>query len=139
MNSDPKPANVKLAVPFFRVSSMEVSVPFYTEGLGFKMTHQWIDQGKLKWCWLEIGGAAFMLQEFYKKAEGKVGVGVEICFQCEDALAIYRQLQSRGIVTQTPFVGNGLWVTSLLDPDGYQLSFQSPTDVPEETVLADQP
>ena len=30
-------------------------------------------------------------------------------------------------------VGNGLWVTTLMDPDGYRLDFESPTDEPEYT------
>ena len=38
---------------------------------------------------------------------------------------------------RTPFVGNHMWVTGLRDPDGYQLYFESPTDVPEDTVLED--
>jgi hypothetical protein len=25
--------------------------------------NKWIDEGKLRWCWLEIGDAALMLQE----------------------------------------------------------------------------
>lgn len=79
-----------------------------------------------------------MLQEFHKKPESKVGVGVEISFTCEDALAIYYEVKSRGIAAQTPFVGNGMWVTNVSDPDGYRLSFQSRTDVPEETVLGEQ-
>jgi hypothetical protein len=29
-----------------------------------------------------------------------------------------------------------MWVTQVTDPDGYNL-FESPTDVPEETVLSD--
>jgi hypothetical protein len=33
-------------------------------------------------------------------------------------------------------VGNGLWVTSVKDPDGYLLDFESPTDTPEETVYS---
>jgi lactoylglutathione lyase len=28
------------------------------EGLGFEMIKKWIDEGKLRWCWLEIGHAA---------------------------------------------------------------------------------
>jgi len=36
-----------------------------------------------------------------------------------------------------PFVGNNLWVTSFTDPDGYRLDFESPTDVPEETVYSE--
>jgi lactoylglutathione lyase len=56
---------------------------------------------------------------------------------CADATAIYRQLISRGIAAQRPIVGNGLWVTSVSDPDGYRLDFESPTDVPEDTTYSD--
>ena len=135
-------ANVKQAVPFLRVSNMERSLPYYIDGLGFEMTHKWIDEGKLRWCWLQLGGAALMLQEFRKQGhdswapQGKVGEGVTICFICEDALAFYRQVTSRGIQASRPFVGNAMWVTNLSDPDGYELSFESPTDVPEETEFS---
>ena len=134
----PEP-NVKQAVPFFGVANIEESVHFYVDGLGFEMTKKWIDEGKLRWCWLQNGGAALMLQEFRKEGhdswvpEGKVGVGVTISFQCEDALVIYRQATSRGIRASRPFVGNGMWVTSMADPDGYRIEFESYTDVPEET------
>src|SRR5262245_18965646 len=43
---------VKQAVPFFGVSNIEDSVRYYVEGLGFEMTKQWVDDGKLRWCWL---------------------------------------------------------------------------------------
>jgi len=131
--------NVKQAVPFFGVSNMEESLRFYLDGLGFQIVNKWIDEGKLRWCWLELGNAALMLQEFRKQGHdswvpsGKVGEGVSICFMCEDALAIYRDLKSRGILVKRPFVGNRLWVTGVADPDGYKLDFESPTDQPEET------
>jgi lactoylglutathione lyase len=136
-------ANVKQAVPFFRVSNMEESVRYYVDGLGFEMTKKWVDEGKLRWCWLQHGGAALMLQEYRKEGqnswvpEGKVGVGVSVCFTCQDALAIYREVTSRGIKAGRPFVGNAMWVTSLSDPDGYKIEFESPTDVPEETVFSE--
>ena len=135
--------NVQQAVPFFAVTNIEASIRFYMDGLGFQMTKKWIDEGKLRWCWLEHGDAALMLQEFRKEGlnswvpEGKVGVGVTICFICKDALAIYREITSRGIAATRPFVGNSMWVTSVLDPDGYKLEFESHTDVPEETVFSD--
>jgi lactoylglutathione lyase len=132
--------NVKQAVPFFHVSNMEESLRFYVDGLGFEMTRKWIDEGKLRWCWLEIGDAALMLQEFRKeghdswKPSCKVGEGVSVCFMCEDALAIYHNATARGIkVRRNPFVGNALWVVPFSDPDGYRIDFESPTDVPEET------
>jgi lactoylglutathione lyase len=128
---------VTQAVPFFNVTDISASVRFYVEGLGFKMTKQWVDGGKLQWCWLEIGDAALMLQEYRKEGhgpqrpEGKLGLGVVVSFQCRDALSIYREVRSRGIQASEPFVGNGMWVTGMADPDGYRLEFESPTDVPE--------
>lgn len=129
--------NVKQAVPFFGVSSMEASLRFYVDGLGFRMTNQWMDEGKLRWCRLEIGAAALMLQEFRKEGHdswrpsGKLGEGVNICFMCEDALAIYHEAKSRGIAARrNPFVGNRLWVVSFTDPDGYRVDFESPPMFP---------
>jgi predicted lactoylglutathione lyase len=139
-------ANVQQAVPFFHVSNMEASLRFYIDGLGFEMTKKWTpdDDGKIRWCWLQLGAAALMLQEYKKdhhpnsgRPEAKLGVGVSICFQCKDALAIYREVTARGIAAKRPFVGNGMWVTSVQDPDGYKLEFESFTDVPEETVYSE--
>jgi len=136
-------ANVKQAVPFFRVSNIERSLRYYVYGLGFEMTRKWIVEGKLRWCWLQHGEAALMLQEFPKEGhdswspKGKVGEGVSICFQCDDALAIYRAITARGIKASKPFVGNGMWVTSLSDPDGYKIEFESLTDVSEDTQYSE--
>lgn len=135
-------ANVQQAVPFFMVREIGVSIRYYVEGLGFRMTNQWIHEGKLRWCWLQNGGAALMLQEYRKElkpewANGKMGEGVSVCFQCKDALAIYREATSRGLEAQEPFVGNGRWVVAFRDPDGYRIDFESVTDVPEETKLSE--
>jgi len=133
--------NVTQAVPFFHVTDITASVRFYVDSLGFKMTKRWIDAGKLQWCWLDIGDAALMLQEYRQEGHGpqrppgKLGLGVVISFQCRDALAIYHQMKSRGIKASRPFVGNGMWVTGMDDPDGYHIEFESPTDAPEETVF----
>ncbi len=138
-------ANVLQAVPFFGVTSMEASLRFYVDGLGFVMTKKWTPDGdgKVRWCWLELGAAALMLQVYRKdhhpnsgRPEGKLGVGVSICFTCRDALAIYHQTKARGIEVKRPFVGNGMWVTSLRDPDGYKIDFESYTDTPEETLYS---
>jgi lactoylglutathione lyase len=135
--------NVKHAVPFFGVTNMESSLRFYVDGLGFRMKNSWIpdraeDQpdGRIRWCWLELGEAAIMLQECLPERRPKeaLGTGVNICFQCEDALALYREFKSRGIQTlKRPFVGNRLWVVPVIDPDGYRMEFSSPTDAPEES------
>ena len=60
-----------------------------------------------------------MLQEF--KTEG------------HHALKFYHEIRSRGIPAGKPFVGNRMWVSSLSDPIGHRLEFESPTEVAEDT------
>jgi len=78
------------AVPGFWVHNIEESVRFYGDGLGFTVTNEWVHEGKRRWCQLELGGATLMLQEFWKEGEdrnlpdGKVGIGVGICFFCAE-------------------------------------------------------
>ena len=131
--------NLKQVVPFLGVIDMERSIRFYIDGLGFTMKHQWVPEGKLRWCWLVRGGASIMLQEYLpgRRPEGALGQGLSLCFQCEDAIALYREFRSRGIEAKEPFVGNSMWVTVLSDPDGYKLDFESVTDVPEGTELSE--
>ena len=132
--------NVQQAVPFFWVSDMQASLRFYVDGLGFEITKRWMNEGRLCWCWLQLGGAALMLQECRGQGHdswtpnGPVGEGVTIYILCRDALAIYAQAEERGLEPARPYVGNGMWVVSLSDPDGYKIEFESETDVPEETV-----
>jgi lactoylglutathione lyase len=137
---DANASNIKQAVPFFGITDIETSLRFYVAGLGFTMTLQWAPEGRIRWCWLELGSAAVMLQEYWKDGRpggappGPLGQGVSICFMCVDAIAVYRDALGQGLTASRPFVGNGLWVTSLTDPDGYRLDFESPTEVAEGTV-----
>jgi lactoylglutathione lyase len=130
-----------LAVPFFMVKDMEASIRFYVDGLGFTITNQWTPRGKIEWCWLQRDAVALMLQEPHKNdnkpPEEHPGAGVSICFQCDDALALYHEFTSRGLNPKEPFVGNNMWVVSLTDADGYKIEFESNTGVPEETKYSD--
>lgn len=144
MSTTQTPANVQQAVPFFFVRDMEQSLRFYVEGLGCKMTERWVDEGnKVRWCWLVLSESALMLQEFSNEGphrnvpETPVGVGVSIYFICGDAVTLHREFASRGLDAKRPFVGNKMWVAEVIDPDGYHLFFESPTDAPEESVLPD--
>ena len=136
---DQTEGNVKQAVPFFLVTNMDASLRFYVDGLGFQMKNKWMFDGTVRWCLLERDAVALMLQDLRRdhggvgKLEGKPGLGVSICFICKDALAFYHEVKARGVNASKPFVGNGMWVTSLADPDGYHIDFESPTDVAEDT------
>ena len=127
-------ANVQQVVPLLIVKSMELSLAFYEGGLGFTMKKHQTDEGMLHWCWLQLGAAAVMLQEMkigYPGRNERLGVGVSMNFVCTDALLLYRQFRERGIEARRPFVGNGMWVVSLQDPNGYDLHFESSTSVSE--------
>jgi catechol 2,3-dioxygenase-like lactoylglutathione lyase family enzyme len=129
--TDTTQVGVQQVVPLLAVKSMEASLRFYVDGLGFRMTNQWIHGGKLEWCWLQLGPVALMLQEvvpaekYVRDFEGKVGIGVSPNFVCSDAVAFYHLAKERGPAPQRPFVGNRMWVTSIKDPDGYDLHFES--------------
>jgi len=128
--------DVTEAVPFFQVADMETSLRFYVDGLGFKLVRQWTPEGKIRWCWLTLGAASIMLQECRPGhvPKGKLGEGVSICFQCRDSISLYHVFLARGRRARQPFVGNNLWVVGITDPDGYEISFNSPTDAPEESL-----
>ncbi len=135
-----RPPNLKLAVPLFAVTDMQNSLRLYVDGFGFTMHEKWIDdKGKVRWCWLALDKVAVMLQEIKTEGHdawrptGKLGEGVSICFICEDAIELYHEFISHGVTATKPFVGNGMWVTTCIDPDGYRLEFESKTDVPEGT------
>ena len=126
------------------VTSMERSLAFYTDGLGFRVQNRWMQDGHLRWCWMSLNSAALMLQEAVSStrekmaAAGLLGNGVALYFQCTDALAIYREAANRGICAlHEPQVGNFAWEVFFADPDGYKINFSSPTDLPDETRLSD--
>jgi len=129
---------VKEVVPLLRVQNIERSLRYYVDGLGFEMKNKWVVDGKVRWCWLAIGNAALMMEGNKPwTPAGTAGEGVSLNFICDDAIAFYHDVGSRGIEAAEPFVGNAMWVTQLTDPDGFRLFFESATDVPEETKLSE--
>ena len=138
-NESKKEPNLKQAVPFFMVTSIDRSLDFYVKGLGFEIKMDWRPEGKIEWCWLEREGVVIMLQEYREgfKPNEKLGQGVSVFIVCNDALALYKEFSQTGLSPQEPFVGNNLWVVNLKDPDGYNICFESPTDTPEETKYSE--
>ena len=117
---------------------MEASLEFYVKGLGFEQKMEWKPNGKIEWCYLQRGEVGLIMQEYRKEnlPNSKLGLGVSICIVCEDALNLYGEFLQRGITPNEHFVGNNLWVTSLKDPDGYSLDFESNTEVHEDTTYS---
>ena len=138
IQSTSRGSNVKQSVPFYMVTDMERSLHFYISGLGFELKMKWEPLGKIEWCWLQLDDASLMLQEYRNDPPPeKPGVGVSVVFMCIDALSIYKELMSHGLVPEEPFVGNSLWVVGINDPDNYKIYFESATDVREDTLYSD--
>jgi lactoylglutathione lyase len=138
--------NITEVVPFLRVADMPASIRFYVDGLDARIAARWEPEGELRWCRLELGGTSLMLQTFgptlrERPSANPLGLGVSLAFQCADAIALYHELLARGVDASEPIVGNGLWNTSVTDPDGYVLEFASSTgiDIPEEMRLSEMP
>ena len=135
--------NIQYSTPLFMVSDMVASLKFYVDGLGFKIRNTWTPRGKIEWCWLQREGGSVMLQEARVTEDkpylsgNKPGAGLSIWFQCRDSLILYHEFLGNGIKADEPFVGNGLWDLHITDPDGYNLHFESQTDVEEETKYSD--
>jgi len=131
---------VQEMVPLLVVRNMASSLAFYVDGLGFEVTLSWSPEDEIRWCRLQQGGAGLMLETAMSAKAPETapvpGAGVTFCLLCNDACALYQAALERNLSPQEPFVGNGLWVTRLVDPDGYILDFASPAEAPEEVTLS---
>ena len=130
---------LKRIEPFLHVADMTRSLAFYVGALGFRRAHAWPSDSIVRWCRIERDGAAMMLQTFSQnhRPNHEPESGMSLCLYCEDALEQYRAFLDKGVSMPKPFLGNGLWVVRVTDPDGYKLEFVSPADAPEETVYED--
>jgi uncharacterized glyoxalase superfamily protein PhnB len=129
MTSTSKSAVVRQLKPLLAVSDIQRSVEFYRDRLGFSLTGQAENEGKMFWCSMERGGSAIMLQQAEEEdgPAGGRGRGVSFYFICEDADAIYAELTSRGLSLGPPTIASyGMKQVLVPEPDGYYLCFESP-------------
>ena len=131
MPSTEKSAIVRQLVPLLAVTDIQRSLEFYRDRLGFTLTGQAENEGRLSWCSMVRGGSAIMLQQAEDEdgpAKGR-GRGVSFYFVCEDADAIYAELTSRGLQISPPTVAYyGMKQVIVPEPDGYYLCFECPVE-----------
>lgn len=118
-------------VPLLSVSDLGRSVAYYTDGLGFEVVAH-VEQ---QTCWLQRDQVVITLQQEEAAPEHR-GQGVSIYHLCDDAVSLFHEFTRRQVSPSEPVVGNRMWVVGVRDPDGYRLSFESPTDADEEKTLS---
>lgn len=131
MTATSNAAAVRQLVPLLAVQDIQRSAEFYRDRLGFAITGEAENQGKMFWCRMERGDSAIMLQQAEDEdgpANGR-GRGVSLYFICDDADAVYLELTSRGLQLRPPSVAYyGMKQVVVPEPDGYYLCFESPVE-----------
>lgn len=109
------------------VHDQDVSLKFYTEKLGFKVTTDQPHTGTQRWIELLIPGADTGLALFTPGGhENRIGGFQPISFWCDDVMATARVMKSKGVeFAQEP--KTEAWGTTgvFKDPDGNQFVLSS--------------
>ena len=119
--------NVKQTVPLMYVSDIDASCRFYCDGLGFSLDQKWEPNGKLAWCWLNLEGAAVMLQQ---GEPGDLGNDprINVYFLCEDVDVIYSAIRERVAAEPPTIESYGMKQLFVTDPDGNRVCFENPVE-----------
>lgn len=119
-------------IPVFDVSNLAQSVLFYRDVLGYREVE--VIEGQTGR--MQRHDADVLLRQEASAPERR-GQGVDLFHMCHDAIAYYREVSARGGAMTEPQVSNRLWETEISDPDGWNLAYESPTDVEESMRLSE--
>jgi uncharacterized glyoxalase superfamily protein PhnB len=126
-----KALEARKLMPSLTVNDVSKSLMFYRDGLGFKVTQEWKDNGIVKGAMLDAGGAILGLsQDDFSKGRDRVkGVGLRLHLETEqDVTLLAQQAKTNGIALNDgpaplPWGPMGFTVT---DPDGFKLTIANP-------------
>jgi predicted enzyme related to lactoylglutathione lyase len=109
------------------VRNQHVSMKFYTESLGFKVSTDQPLNDKQRWIELIIPGAETGLALFTPEGhESRIGQFQSISFWCDDVFATASALKSKGVTfSQEPKKESWGAAAVFCDPDGNQFVLSS--------------
>jgi glyoxylase I family protein len=129
---------IKGGAPLFHVYDMPASLAFYRDVLEFEVVDAAPEGPVTHWAMLRNGGYYLMLNSKYefdhqRPAQPDTTSGredVALYLTCDDADAVFRQLQQKGWAqlaepTTAPY---GMRQLLVRDPDGFCLCFQHPVN-----------
>lgn len=119
--------------PLIQVFDMPTSLAFYCDALGFESM-----DGTDNWQLLRLGDAWLMLNTAYEAHDrpsrpepGRIAAHRDtgLFIGVEDADAVFAELTAKGLTIKPPrTVAYGMRQLYLLDPDGYEICFQHPSE-----------
>jgi catechol 2,3-dioxygenase-like lactoylglutathione lyase family enzyme len=126
----PESLRLSSAGPSFTVDSIEKSVAFYRDVLGFTQKDKWEEDGALKGVELLAGSVTFWLgQDDWKKGRGRVkGEGFRIyCGTTQDIDALAARVRSTGtaLAEEPKDQSWGGRDFAVRDPDGFLITISS--------------
>jgi catechol 2,3-dioxygenase-like lactoylglutathione lyase family enzyme len=123
----PETLRLRSIEPSFTVNDLARSIAFYTDVLGFSMGERWTEGDVLKGVMLKAGSCGVGLsQDDWAKGRDRVkGVGMRIwCTTTQDIDALAARVRgAAGRITEGPADQMGGRTLSVVDPDGFQISF----------------
>ena len=116
--------------PGFTVNDVEATLTWYTNVLGFTVKERWEQNGALMGAEIAAGPVTLMFsQDDFKLGRKRVkGAGVRLYITSGpkiDAFAAGIKANG-GTLDHDPMDGWGVRAFSLVDPDGYKLTFMTP-------------
>ena len=129
-----------------RVGDLQRSIDFYTKVLGMKLLRT-SENPEYKYTLAFVGYGNnpnhAELELTYNWGVDKYEMGSaygHIAISADDIVATCEAVRANGgNVTREPgpVAGGSTVIAFVTDPDGYRLDFESPTDVPEETIYSE--
>jgi uncharacterized glyoxalase superfamily protein PhnB len=118
--------------PLFNVADVEASLAFWRDNFEFEVTQAYEWQGRLAFAQLRCGDIEIMLNGRGGDAAARRArphyTEAVFYFRVGDVHALYGDLRAKGLSPSEPETQEyGLDEMYLRDPDGYELSFTSPT------------
>lgn len=128
----PEALRLRTVMPSLTVDDLESSLRFYADGLGFTVQERWEEDGKLLGAMLVAGACHLGLsQDDWSQGRDRTkGVGFRIWAEtAQDLDRLAERMREQSIEHVGPKEESwGSRSLSVVDPDGYKLSFTTPRE-----------